>query len=180
MSGSGNRRRRAAPSGNGSADRAVAEWLDHLFSTVRPPDGTGEFSYQAVADAMARSGGPTVSARTIRRLRRGERPNPTRAEIQALARFFRVSPIGCFGPAARRRLEADLLALEALRDPAVRQLSLGLADLSAWRVADVSAEVEARLGDVALRSGCRHSGTDHLRGQRGSRASKRSRGDVGS
>lgn len=98
-----------------AANRAVARWLDGLFTTVRPPGGGAEFTAEEVARSVSRDGGPVLSARTIGRLRHGALANPTLHQIQALARFFRVSPVGCFGPDAERRLAADLFVLDAVR-----------------------------------------------------------------
>ena len=42
--------------------------------------------------------------------------NPTIDQIQALATFFRASPVGCFGAPARARLARDLAILDALLD----------------------------------------------------------------
>jgi hypothetical protein len=40
---------------------SLATKLDRLFQAVRP-GGRGEYSYQEVADAIRRGGGPTISA----------------------------------------------------------------------------------------------------------------------
>ncbi len=134
---------------NGHADRGVADWLQQLFATVRPADGTAEFSHEEVARALRRSGCSTVSARTIGRLRSGELTNPTIDQIQALATFFGASPVGCFGAAARARLARDLATVDALRNPAVRALVERLAGLPSGGIAVVGAEVDALLAGRA-------------------------------
>jgi hypothetical protein len=119
MDGTGRRRRPPAISRNGRPDRAVADWLDQLFATVRPPGGS-EYSNVEVARALRRAGGPAVSARTLGLLRSGELTNPTIDQIQAISAFFGTSPVGCFGADARARLASDLATLDALRNPVVR------------------------------------------------------------
>ena len=114
---------------NGPADRSVAEWIDQLFAIVRPPNRSTEFSHQEVARALRRAGGPAVSARTIGRLRSGALTNPTIDQIQAIARFFGASPVGCFGAEARARLASDLATLDALRNPDARALCRRLAGM---------------------------------------------------
>lgn len=109
-----------------TSDRSVADWLDELFTTARPAGGAAEFTAEDVARAVTRDSGRALSARTITRLRSGELTNPTLQQIQALARFFRVSPVGCFGPDAERRLAADLTVLEALRGHRVATMAAEL------------------------------------------------------
>jgi ESX-1-secreted protein regulator len=145
MDGTRRRRRPSGVSRNGSADRSVAEWLDLLFASVRPPDGSTEFSHEQVARALRCAGGPAVSARTIDRLRSGTLTNPTIDQIQAIATFFGASPVGCFGAEAGARLARDLAMLDALRNPAVRALGTRLAGMTSGDVAVVGAQVDALL-----------------------------------
>ncbi|MBO0883459.1 MAG: helix-turn-helix transcriptional regulator, partial [Mycobacterium sp.] len=69
--------------------RTVAQRLEHLFHTVRKPDGR-EYSNDEVAAGIHQDQGETISASYIWYLRTGQRDNPTFKHINALARFFGV------------------------------------------------------------------------------------------
>lgn len=113
----------------GSRARTLAEKLDRLFRVVRPA-GRGEYSFEEVATALARGGGPTISATYIWQLRKGLRDNPTKRHLEALARFFGVSAAYFFEDEAAEQIEAELELLAALRDASVRQVALRAAGLS--------------------------------------------------
>src|SRR6201986_2161682 len=103
--------------------------LDRLFQAVRP-GGRGEYSYQEVADAIRRTGGPTISATYLWQLRKGLRDNPTRNHLAALAKFFGVSPAYFFDEDAAEMVDAQLSLLAAMRDTSVRSVALRAAGLS--------------------------------------------------
>ena len=74
----------------------LAQRIDRLFRTRLNPMGK-EFSYRQVARAISQNGygaeqGEAVSATYIWALRTGVKTNPTMRHLQALARFFDVSP----------------------------------------------------------------------------------------
>lgn len=119
---------------------SLAEKIDHLFRTVRPPKG--EYSYQDVATAMQDSGGPTISATYVWQLRRGIRDNPTMKHLEALAQFFGVAPSYFFREDAARKIEAELAMVTAIRDPSVRNLALRSAELSPDGVTALTAMLE--------------------------------------
>lgn len=140
--------------------RSLADKVDLLFRTVRPPKG--EFSYQDVATSLQDGGGPTISATYIWQLRRGLRDNPTKKHLEALAQFFGVTPSYFFDEDSARRIEAELQLLTAMRDPSVRALALRSAELSPDGVAALTAMAEqvARLeggGRTRRRGGDRAS-----------------------
>jgi transcriptional regulator with XRE-family HTH domain len=109
--------------------RTLAEKLDHLFRTVHPRN-RGEYSYEEVAEAIRRRGGPTISANYLWLLRKGLRDNPTKKHLEVLADFFGVPVAYFFDDELAARIDAQLDLLATLRDANVRQLALRAAALS--------------------------------------------------
>jgi transcriptional regulator with XRE-family HTH domain len=72
----------------------VSEKIDHLFHTVRRPDGR-EFTYDDVEQGTA----GRVSRSYVWKLRHGRNRNPSLDVIEALSEFFRVPPSYFFGEA---------------------------------------------------------------------------------
>jgi len=108
--------------------RTLAEKLDHLFRTVHPP-GRGEYTYEEVASGMAGAGGPTISASYVWQLRKGQRDNPTRRNMEALCEFFGVPPGYFFDDALAERVDGQLRLLTAMRDAGVEKIMLRSAGL---------------------------------------------------
>jgi len=108
--------------GGSRAVKTLAEKLDYLFTTVHPGD-RGEYSNQEVADALHERGGPTISATYVWQLRRGDRDNPTKRHLEALAEFFGV-PVSYFFDETTERIDAELALLAAIRDAGVRHIAL--------------------------------------------------------
>ena len=111
------------------AGRTLAEKVDRLFQQVHPR-GRGEYSYEEVAEGIRQRGGPTISATYLWLLRKGQRDNPTKKHLEALADFFGVPPAYFFDDAAAARVDAQLELLVALRDAPVRQIALRAHGLS--------------------------------------------------
>jgi transcriptional regulator with XRE-family HTH domain len=136
------------PSGAGT----LAAKIDRLFRATHP--GGGEHGYTAVASAIRRRGGPTISHTYLWQLRRGLRDNPTKQHLEALADFFGVPPSYFFDDAAGPWTEADLELRAASRDGRVRRLALLAHGLSA-RSLDALADM-AELARRAERLGAPH------------------------
>jgi transcriptional regulator with XRE-family HTH domain len=117
----------------------VSEKIDHLFHTVRRPDGR-EFTYDDVEQGTA----GRVSRSYVWKLRHGRNRNPSLDVIEALGEFFRVPPTYFFGDgsadAGAGREAAQVAAL--LRDPAARKVSERARGLSPQSVAAISDMVE--------------------------------------
>ena len=107
----------------------LAEKVDLLFRTFRPRGG-GEYSFEEVAQKIAESGGPTISATYLWMLRKGIRDNPTKKHLEALANFFKVSPEYFFDSETAQRYAAQLDLVGAFRDAGVREIALRAQDLS--------------------------------------------------
>ncbi|HEX5741871.1 MAG TPA: helix-turn-helix domain-containing protein [Pilimelia sp.] len=109
--------------------RTLAEKLDHLLSVVHPP-GRGPYTYEEVARAIRARGGPTISAAYLWQLRKGQRTNPTKQHLEALAGFFGVPPAYFFDDARTTALDDQVEFLRAMRDREVRDVALRTLELS--------------------------------------------------
>jgi transcriptional regulator with XRE-family HTH domain len=101
----------------------LADKLNHLFRTVRAPDGR-EYSMDDVASEIRARGGPPISAAYLSLLRRGKRDNPTKEHIAALADFFGVSVTYFFDEPAAARFDTELDLLVSLRGSLVRRIAV--------------------------------------------------------
>jgi transcriptional regulator with XRE-family HTH domain len=96
--------------------------LDHLFRTVRPPDGS-EYSYRQVASGIERLVGYRTSPSYVQELRAGRRINPSMKHLHGLCSFFGV-PIGYFfDEDLAARVDAELQVAVSFREPGVRDLA---------------------------------------------------------
>jgi len=109
--------------------KSLAEKLNGLFDAVHPA-GRGGYSNEEVAAAIQEQGGPTISGTYIWLLRKGQRDNPTKKHLEALANFFGVPPAYFFDDEIAVQLGAELDLLVALRDASVRDIALRVAELS--------------------------------------------------
>lgn len=108
--------------------KTFAERLDHLFLHEHPHT-RGPFSPREVADAINQAAGEAIISHSyIWQLRTGKKDNPTRTHIQALAAFFKVSPLYFFDDEDGEQAEPALK--RALRDTEVRDTALLAAGLS--------------------------------------------------
>jgi transcriptional regulator with XRE-family HTH domain len=116
----------------------LAEKLNTLFDTVRDERGR-EYSNQRVAVAIG------VSDAYIGYLRRGERTNPTKSSLEALAKFFGVSPEFFFDTAAAERVTEQLRQLRLLsrlRDAGALKVAMRLGGLSPRSLETVATMVD--------------------------------------
>lgn len=123
------------------APGSFADRLNHLFATVYPK-GEGPYSNPDVAKAInAAAGEQVITSAYIWQLRKGQKDNPTRRHIAALAEFFGVEPNYFFesqGETASAPIPIEIQA--ALEDDAVRQLFLttrGLSDKALRMIQDM-------------------------------------------
>ncbi len=128
----------------GGAERrgtsTLAERLERLFSTMHPRH-RGEYSTQEVVDGIAAQGGPTISAVYLWQLRKGHRTNPTKEHLEALARFFGVSPSYFFDEDVSD-VDEQLELLALLRDRQVQSIAHRTAALSPASRRSVSELIE--------------------------------------
>ena len=120
---------------------SLAEKLERLFQTVHPP-GRSPYSNAEVASALQRDGGPTVSATYLWQLRKGLRANPTKAHLEALARFFGVNPSYFFDESSKADMDGQLAMLAVMRDAGVRAIALRSSGLSEESLQAIQGMVE--------------------------------------
>ncbi|MEV1088946.1 XRE family transcriptional regulator [Streptomyces microflavus] len=104
--------------------------LNRLFDTVHPPD-RGPFSNAEVAELMEKRGLGKLSAQYLWLLRTGQRDNPTKRHLEALAGFFGVDPAYWFDDAVAEKTVQELELLALLRDAKIKNVLLRLSDVSA-------------------------------------------------
>lgn len=121
--------------------RTLAEKLDRLFRTMHPRH-RGEYSYKEVADAIAASGGPTISATYLWELRTGRKDNPTVRHVEALAQFFGVPPAYFLDEEVAGQIDTELELLRALRDASVRHMALRATGLSPASLGAITEMIE--------------------------------------
>lgn len=110
--------------------RSLADRLNTLFDTIRRPDGRPHSNEEVAAFCREHTGEP-FSRAYVSQLRKAERDNPTKRNLEALAAFFDVSPAYFFDDEKSERIRGELELLAALRDNAVRQVALRAVNLSA-------------------------------------------------
>lgn len=133
----------AAPA-EAAPNPTLAEKIDRLFRTVRPP-GKAEYSSREVADAvreMSGPNGPTISSQYVWQLRKGVRDNPTKKHLEGLASFFGVEPSYFFDEQGRASSADYLEVLHLTRDENLRSLVLRAAGLSSGSLQAIAAMVE--------------------------------------
>ena len=125
--------------------RTLADRLNHLFATVKPP-GRESFSNQEVATATG------LSASLLRYLRSGERDNPTIQTLEALTQFFGVPVAYLYDDDAVARIDLQLSKLQAmaalqqaLQRDGVQQLATRMGELSDGGIAAIAQLVDLLL-----------------------------------
>ena len=104
--------------------------LNSLFDAVHPPD-RGPYSNAEVVALMGERGLETVSAQYLWLLRTGQRDNPTKRHLEALAAFFGVPAAYWFDDAVAEKTVQELELLALLRDTKIKNVLLRLSDVSA-------------------------------------------------
>ena len=105
----------------GAEPGPLAQRIDKLFKSVRPKGR--EYTYDEVAHGCEAMAG-TFSKTYVWQLRTGQRDNPTKRHLEALASFFGVPVAYFFDDAAAKRIYSQLELAVALRDSAVRDIAL--------------------------------------------------------
>lgn len=101
---------------------SLAEKIDKLFTTVRTQGR--EYTYQEVARGCSELSGGTFSKTYVWQLRTGQRDNPTKRHLEALAAFFRVPVAYFFDDEATERVDTQIALASALRHAGVRDIAL--------------------------------------------------------
>ncbi|MFD8720399.1 helix-turn-helix domain-containing protein [Streptomyces sp. NPDC059629] len=128
------------PIAGGEVSRTLAQKLDHLFETATPK-GQRAPSHEDVATAINIAAGErAISGTYIWQLRTGRKTNPTMKHLEALARYFGVSPAYFLDNEQAQRIDEQLALLQALKESDVRNIALrahGLSDSSRQTLAGV-------------------------------------------
>jgi transcriptional regulator with XRE-family HTH domain len=103
--------------------RSLADKLNWLFDTVRRPNGR-KHTNKEVAEFCRERTGESFSPEYISQLRKGQRDNPTKRNLEALAAFFDVSPAYFFDDEKSEQIRAQMDLATALRDDDVRAVAL--------------------------------------------------------
>lgn len=119
----------------------LADKIDLLFRTVRKPDGS-EYSYEAIARELRSDTGPTISAAYLWQLRKGNRDNPTKAHLEALAAFFGVPASYFFDDEDSSAIAQQLELLARMSDLKIQQLAFRSAELSPQAQEAILAAIE--------------------------------------
>jgi transcriptional regulator with XRE-family HTH domain len=117
---------------SGGTSWELADKINHLFATIRRPDGK-QYSNEEVAAAISRTAvddGPKISGAYLWYLRNGQRDNPTKKHLEALAAFFQVSPAYFFDDERSREIVNELAVLRILADSNVQRVAMRLGGLS--------------------------------------------------
>lgn len=107
----------------GGGARPLADRLNWLFHTVLTSSGS-KHTNKEVAEFCAKRTGDPFSPEYVSQLRRGQRVNPTKRNLEALAAFFDVSPAYFFDDEQSEQIRAQIDLAAALRDGDVRALAL--------------------------------------------------------
>jgi len=107
----------------------LAEKVDRLFRTNPSPRGK-EYTYREVASVMSQQDSVTFSPAYVWQLRTGVKDNPTMRHLQALARFFDVSPAYFFDEELTEFADGHVRVLAAARSETLRRMAVILLGLS--------------------------------------------------
>jgi len=108
---------------------SLADKINRLFEVMHPR-GRGPLSNEEVAAEITAGGGATISASYLWLLRTGKRNNPTASHLEALARYFGVTPAYFFDEEVAGDIERELDLLKAMRDAGVKHLALRASGLT--------------------------------------------------
>jgi len=89
-----------------------------------------EYTYREVAAAVTGQKGTTFSPAYLWQLRTGAKDNPTMRHLEALARFFQVSPSYFFDDELTGFPDTQVRQLVASRNETLRQMTVTLLGLS--------------------------------------------------
>lgn len=107
----------------------LAAKLNHLFDTIKRPDGRA-YSNATAAEAISATGDESISKVYLWELRNGKKTNPTMRHLAAIADFFGVPTSYFLDQDVEQQVKAELELLHALRDNNIRALALRAQGLS--------------------------------------------------
>lgn len=146
----------------------LAEKIDKLFRTIRT--NGREYTYEEVARGCSELSGGTFSKTYVWQLRTGQRDNPTKRHLEALAAFFRVPAAYFFDEDTAERVDAQLAIASAMGNAEVRDIALramSMDDSGREHLARIIREVSLLHSAASSRgqSGRGHGATDDPEGR---------------
>jgi transcriptional regulator with XRE-family HTH domain len=99
----------------------IAVRLDHLFRTMHPV--TGPYTNGYVAEKITEASGQLMSGGYLSRLRAGERRNPSRDKMAAIAAFFNVPIAYFYDDDFAALVDEQLDVLAAARDSGIKEIA---------------------------------------------------------
>lgn len=108
---------------------SLAQKLDQLFKAAHGP-GERELTYQEVAAGVMEQSEVKISPSYIWELRTGTTTNPRKSHIEALARFFKVSPAYFYEDEQAEKIYERLESMVAIRDSQINQIAGRIQELS--------------------------------------------------
>lgn len=120
----------------------LADRLNHLFTTIPKPDGTGFWSNKTSVRAITETG-VVMTSGYMQMLRAGTRNNPTARILLAIADLFGVPITYFLDDEVRARVDRDIAVVTALRQRADVKAaeSLGLTPEGLSIVADFAEHI---------------------------------------
>lgn len=106
---------------------SLAAKIEKLFRTVQPLGR--EYTNDEAAKGCSDAGEGTFSKTYIWQLRTGQRDNPTKRHLEALAAFFGVPPAYFFDDETSERVDSQLALIAALRNADIRDIALRTLEL---------------------------------------------------
>lgn len=113
----------AVTEANSSPVMSLADKLNWLFDTVRRPNGR-KHTNKEVAEFCRERTGESFSPEYVSQLRKGQRDNPTKRNLEALSAFFDVSPAYFFDDEKSEQIRAQMDLAASMRDGDVRAVAL--------------------------------------------------------
>ncbi len=107
----------------------LAERIDCLFRSHAAPRSR-EYSYRNAASALSGQNGLAFSPTYLWQLRTGVKDNPTMRHIEALARFFGVSPSYFFDDELTELPDSEVRLLATSQGDTLRPIAMNLLGLS--------------------------------------------------
>jgi transcriptional regulator with XRE-family HTH domain len=115
--------------------------LKKLLATLRKPSDP-PLSYAAAAEAITEKTGVPISSGYFWGLCTGVKTNPTILHLRAIADYFGVSPSYLINPGIDPDIDAQLNALQALRDSGVVDLAMRAHGLTAQALNNLAAMID--------------------------------------
>lgn len=127
----------------GPSVQGLAQKINHLFDTVRRPDGSMYSNDEVATQVSNLNPEGSISGNYIWMLRNGQRDNPTKKHLESLASFFDVGPAYFFDDSKSQVIATELAVLKAIKDGGVERIAMRLNGLTPQSLDAVKAVIES-------------------------------------